>query len=326
MTKYALQALTGIFFTVLGMQIAQAQAQSFPSRSLTLVVPFAPGGNVDVVARAIAPELSKILGQSVVVENKAGAGGSIGSTYVSRAEPDGYTLLVATTNTIGVLPNMLKVPPYKVDSFQPVTLAAISPLVIVVRKDDKRFPDAKALFSSAKATPNTISVGHAGQGTSNHIAILRLEDVSHLSFNVIPYKGSAPGLTDLMGGQLDFVVDQITSSKPFVDAGTLRVLAVFSKERDPGLPDAPTLKEAAGIDLEVNTTSGILAPPVLPASTLQILNAAFKKALDKPSVKGRLSSVGSIALSSTPQEWTAMLNQEYSSAQKLVQSGKIKAE
>ncbi len=326
MTKYALQALTGIFFTVLGMQIAQAQAQSFPSRSLTLVVPFAPGGNVDVVARAIAPELSKILGQSVVVENKAGAGGSIGSTYVSRAEPDGYTLLVATTNTIGVLPNMLKVPPYKVDSFQPVTLAAISPLVIVVRKDDKRFPDAKALFSSAKATPNTISVGHAGQGTSNHIAILRLEDVSHLSFNVIPYKGSAPGLTDLMGGQLDFVVDQITSSKPFVDAGTLRVLAVFSKERDPGLPDAPTLKEAAGIDLEVNTTSGILAPPGLPASTLQILNAAFKKALDKPSVKGRLSSVGSIALSSTPQEWTAMLNQEYSSAQKLVQSGKIKAE
>jgi len=326
MTKYALQALTGIFFTVLGMQIAQAQAQSFPSRSLTLVVPFAPGGNVDVVARAIAPELSKILGQSVVVENKAGAGGSIGSTYVSRAEPDGYTLLVATTNTIGVLPNMLKVPPYKVDSFQPVTLAAISPLVIVVRKDDKRFPDAKALFSSAKVTPNTISVGHAGQGTSNHIAILRLEDVSHLSFNVIPYKGSAPGLTDLMGGQLDFVVDQITSSKPFVDAGTLRVLAVFSKERDPGLPDAPTLKEAAGIDLEVNTTSGILAPPGLPASTLQILNAAFKKALDKPSVKGRLSSVGSIALSSTPQEWTAMLNQEYSSAQKLVQSGKIKAE
>ena len=326
MTKYALQALTGIFFTVLGMQIAQAQAQSFPSRSLTLVVPFAPGGNVDVVARAIAPELSKILGQSVVVENKAGAGGSIGSTYVSRAEPDGYTLWVATTNTIGVLPNMLKVPPYKVDSFQPVTLAAISPLVIVVRKDDKRFPDAKALFSSAKATPNTISVGHAGQGTSNHIAILRLEDVSHLSFNVIPYKGSAPGLTDLMGGQLDFVVDQITSSKPFVDAGTLRVLAVFSKERDPGLPDAPTLKEAAGIDLEVNTTSGILAPPGLPASTLQILNAAFKKALDKPSVKGRLSSVGSIALSSTPQEWTAMLNQEYSSAQKLVQSGKIKAE
>ena len=326
MTKYALQALTGIFFTVLGMQIAQAQAQSFPSRSLTLVVPFAPGGNVDVVARAIAPERSQSLGPSVVVENKAGAGGSIGSTYVSRAEPDGYTLLVATTNTIGVLPNMLKVPPYKVDSFQPVTLAAISPLVIVVRKDDKRFPDAKALFSSAKATPNTISVGHAGQGTSNHIAILRLEDVSHLSFNVIPYKGSAPGLTDLMGGQLDFVVDQITSSKPFVDAGTLRVLAVFSKERDPGLPDAPTLKEAAGIDLEVNTTSGILAPPGLPASTLQILNAAFKKALDKPSVKGRLSSVGSIALSSTPQEWTAMLNQEYSSAQKLVQSGKIKAE
>lgn len=326
MGKYIFQALAGIFIVSFGIASAQTQTQIFPNKLITLVVPFAPGGNVDVVARAIAPTLSKILGQSVVVENRAGAGGGIGSAYVSRAEPDGYTLLVATTNTIGVLPNLLKVAPYKVDSFQPVTLAAISPLVIVVRKDDKRFPDAKALFFAAKAAPGTVSVGHAGQGTSNHIAILRLEVVSRLSFNAIPYKGSAPGLTDLMGGQLDFVVDQITSSKPFVDAGSLRVLAVFANDRDPGLPNVPTLKEATGIDLEVNTTTGILAPPGLPATTLQILNTAFKKALDEPGVKGRLSSVGSIARSSSPQEWMAMLNQEYSNAKKLVQSGKITPE
>ena len=194
-----------------------AAAQTYPTKTITLVVPFAPGGNVDVIARSIAPSLAKVTGQSVVVENKAGAGGAIGSAYVARAEPDGHTLLVATTNTISVLPYMLKTPPYKADSFEPVGLAAVSPLVLVVRKDDKRFPNAKAVLQAAKNAPGLVSVGHAGQGTSNHIAILRMEDATKASFNVIPYKGSAPALTDLMGGQIDFVVDQITSSKPFVD-------------------------------------------------------------------------------------------------------------
>ncbi len=203
-------------------------AQTYPSKTITLVVPFAPGGNIDVIARSIAPSLSKVTGQSVVVENKAGAGGSIGSAYVARAEPDGHTLLVATTNTISVLPFMLKSPPYKPDSFEPIGLAAVSPLVLVVRKDDKRFPDAKSVLQAAKNEPGKISVGHAGQGTSNHIAILRMEDATKANFNIIPYKGSAPALTDLMGGQIDFVVDQITSSKPFVDSGSLRILAVIS--------------------------------------------------------------------------------------------------
>ena len=301
-------------------------AQAYPSKTITLVVPFAPGGNIDVIARSIAPSLAKVTGQSVVVENKAGAGGAIGSSYVARAEPDGHTLLVATTNTISVLPYMLKSPPYKPDSFEPVSLAAISPLVLVVRKDDKRFPNAKALLQAAKSTPGSISVGHAGQGTSNHIAILRLEDASKASFNVIPYKGSAPALTDLMGGQIDFVVDQITSSKPFIDSGNLRVLAVLSKERDPGLPDSPTLRQAMGVDLDASTTAGILAPLGTPPNVVKSLNASLRKAIDDSGVRGRLRVLGSTAQSSTPQEWAAMLNQEASNSQALLQSGKIKAE
>ncbi len=303
-----------------------ASAQTYPSKTITLVVPFAPGGNIDVIARSIAPSLSKVTGQSVVVENKAGAGGAIGSNYVARAEPDGHTLLVATTNTISVLPYMLKAPPYKPDSFEPVGLAAISPLVLVVRKDDKRFPNAKALLQAAKTAPGSVSVGHAGQGTSNHIAILRMEDASKASFNVIPYKGSAPALTDLMGGQIDFVVDQITSSKPFVDSGNLRILAVLSKERDPGLPDSPTLREAMGVDLDASTTAGILAPLGTPPNVVKSLNASLKQAIDDSGVRGRLRVLGSTAKSSTPQEWAAMLIQESSNSQALLQSGKIKAE
>lgn len=303
-----------------------ASAQTYPNKTITLVVPFAPGGNIDVVARSIAPSLAKVTGQSVLVENKAGAGGSIGSAYVARAEPDGHTLLVATTNTISVLPYMLKTPPYKPDSFEPVSLAAVTPLVLVVRKDDKRFPNAKALLQAAKSTPGSVSVGHAGQGTSNHIAILRMEDATKANFNVIPYKGSAPALTDLMGGQIDFVVDQITSSKPFVDSGSLRILAVLAKDRDPALPDSPTLREAMGVDLEASTTAGILAPLGTPPSVVKSLNASLRKAIDDSGVRGRLRVLGSTAKSSTPQEWAAMLNQESNNSQALVQAGKIKAE
>jgi tripartite-type tricarboxylate transporter receptor subunit TctC len=301
-------------------------AQTYPNKTITLVVPFAPGGNVDVIARSIAPSLAKVTGQSVVVENKAGAGGAIGSAYVARAEPDGHTLLVATTNTISVLPYMLKSPPYKPDSFEPVGLAAVSPLVLVVRKDDKRFPNAKAILQAAKNSPGSVSVGHAGQGTSNHIAILRMEDATKATFNVIPYKGAAPALTDLMGGQIDFVVDQITSSKPFVDSGSLRILAVVSKDRDPGLPEIPTLREAMGVDLDASTTAGILAPLGTPPAVIKSLNASLRKAIDDSGVRGRLRVLGGTARSSTPQEWATMLNQESINSQALLQSGKIKAE
>ena len=317
------RCILGILMLSCSLEIA---AQGYPNKTITLVVPFAPGGNIDVIARAIGPSLAKVTGQSVVVDNKPGAGGSIGSNFVARSEPDGYTLLVATTNTISVLPYMLKSPPYKPDGFEPVGLAAISPLVIVVRKDDKRYASAKTLFQAAKVAPESVSVGHAGQGTSNHIAILRMEDATKTNFNVIPYKGSAPALTDLMGGQIDFVVDQITSSKPFVDSGNLRILAVLSKDRAQDLPDVPTLREAIGVELDASTTAGILAPSGTPANVIKTLNTALRKAIDDSGVRGRLSAVGSTARSSTPQEWAQMLSQESINSQALVQSGKIKAE
>jgi tripartite-type tricarboxylate transporter receptor subunit TctC len=303
-----------------------ASAQNYPNKPITLVAPFAPGGNVDIVARALAQSLSQTLGQSVTVDNRAGAGGSIGSSYVSHAEPDGYTLLVATTNTISVLPYMLKNPPYQPNQFQPVGLAAISPLIIVVRADDKRFPNAGALMAAAKKSPGVVSVGHSGLGTSNNIAILRIEDTAKVNFNVIPYKGSAPALTDLIGGQLDFMIDQLSSSKPFIDSGKLKILAVLSKERDPSTPAVPTFLESTNIDVQANTTSGLLAPPKTPASVISILNSALVKAAQDPVYKARLIAVGSIPKSSTPQAWSDALDQEARNSEKLVQAGKLKAE
>jgi tripartite-type tricarboxylate transporter receptor subunit TctC len=315
-----------IFVWLLCCITSIVNAQTFPNKPITIVAPFAPGGNVDIVARAVAQGMSNVMGQSVVVDNRAGAGGSIGSAFVSRAEPDGYTLLLATPNTISVLPFMMKSPPYKPSSFSPVGLAAVSPLVIVVRADDKRFPDANALIALAKKEPNRISVGHSGLGTSNHLSILRIEDVSKTEFNIIPYKGSTPALTDLMGGQLDWMVDQLSSSKGFVDSGKLKILAVLSKERDPSIPQIPSFSEVTKLEIEASTLSGLLAPPGTPPEIIKTLNTALNKVISDATYRARLTAVGSIPKGSTAQEWSNLLYQESLNSQKLSQAGKLKAE
>ncbi len=305
--------------------VGGAHAQKFPSKTLTLVVPFAPGGNLDVVARTLAPALERVLGKSVIVDNRAGAGGSIGAAYVARANADGHTLLISTPNAIAVLPQVVKVP-YRLDSFQPVGLVATTSLVIVVRASDSRIPDIGALLAKARANPDAVTTGHAGPGTTNHIAILQLEAAGRLKLNAVPYRGSAPALTDLMGGQIDLVVDQLTSSAPHIRAGTLRVLAVMSRERDPALPNVPTLREAGLADFDATTATGLLAPAGTAQESVQVLNAALRKALDEDSVKNRLLSVGSVARVSSPQEWGSQLQQEASGATALAKAGKLKAE
>jgi tripartite-type tricarboxylate transporter receptor subunit TctC len=312
--------------SVLSLTLVGVQAQTYPSKPITIVAPFSPGGNVDIVARAVAQSLSGVLGLSVLVDNRAGAGGAIGSSYVSKSAPDGYTLLLATTNTISVLPYMMKAPPYKPSDFAAIGLAAVSPLVMVVRADDKRFPNTSALMMLAKTGAKNISVGHSGMGTSNHVSLLRMEDVAKVEFNIIPYKGSTPALTDLMGGQLDFMVDQLSSSKGFVDGGKLKILAVLSKERDDTIPNTPTFFESTKMTLEANTTSGVLAAPDTPAGIVKILNDALVKVAEDPGYKTRLLSVGSIPKSSTPKEWAELLRQESVNSEKLAQAGKLKAE
>ncbi|MGO4304480.1 Bug family tripartite tricarboxylate transporter substrate binding protein [Cupriavidus sp. RAF12] len=301
-----------------------AQAQGLPNKPVTLVVPFAPGGNLDVVARAIAPALEQTLGRNVIVDNRPGAGGVIGATAVSRAEPDGSTLLVTTPNAIVVLPKMTRTS-FKLASFSPVGLVSTTALVVVVKGNDTRFRDIAALLAHARANPGKVTVGHAGPGTTNHMAALQLEDAAKIRLNEVPYKGSAPALIDLMGGQIDLVVDQLTSSAPHIQSGALRALAVMSRERDPALSKVPTLREAGLANFEATTATGLLAPAGTPAAVVDAINGALRKVLAEGSVKSRLLSVGSVAQSSSPQELLASLQREDARAQTLAAAGRLKA-
>lgn len=301
-----------------------ALAQKFPQKPVTLVVPFAPGGNLDVVARTLAPALGQILGQSVIVDNRAGAGGSIGASYVARSQPDGYTLLVSTPNALVVLPLMTKTS-YALDNFSPVGLAATTPLVMVV-KGQGPYADIGALLTAARARPGQITAGHAGAGTTNHVAMLQLEQAGKLTLNAVPYKGSAPALMDLIGGQVDVVVDQLTSSAAHIQSGALRAVAVMSRDRDPALPNVPTLREAGLANFDATTATGLLAPAGTPQDVVDTLNAALRKALADETVKRRLISLGSLVQASSPAEWLATLKKEEASAKVLAKADKLKAD
>jgi tripartite-type tricarboxylate transporter receptor subunit TctC len=243
---------------------------------------------------------------------------------VARAQPDGHTLLVSTPNALVVLPLMTKTT-YGLDNFTPVGLMATTSLVMVV-KGQGPYASIEALLAAARARSGQIAAGHAGPGTTNHVALLQLEEAGKLKFNAVPYKGSAPALTDLMGGQIDLVVDQLTSSAAHIQSGALRAVAVMSRERDPALPNVPTLREAGLSDFVATTATGLLAPAGTPQDIVNALNAALHKALADDAVKRRLISVGSPGKSSSPAEWLATLKNEEASAKVLAKADKLKSD
>lgn len=297
-------------------------AARFPSKPITLVVPFAAGGNLDLVARAIAPALQDALGQSIVVDNRAGAGGAIGANLVARAEADGHTLLVTTPNALTVLPRMVKTA-YALKSFEPVGMISSTALVLVTRASNRQWPDAGALLQAARQRPGTIAAAHAGLGTTNHVALMLLEDAAGVRFNLISYKGSAPALVDVISGQTDVMCDQLSSSLQHIQSGALRALAVLSKERDPLLPGVPTLQEAGIQGFDASTATGLLAPLHTPADTVSQLNAALGHALADATVRQRLQAISSMARPGPATAFGALLQQEDRRAQKLAQSGRL---
>lgn len=299
-------------------------AEGLSSGPVTLVVPFAPGGNLDIVARIVAPALEKALGQRVIVDNRAGAGGAIGATYVSRAEPDGHTLLVTTPNAVGVLPQVMKTS-YRLSSFAPVAEIATTPIVVMVRKNSP-FKDMAALLAAARAKPGQVTVGDSGPATTADVAVLELENAAKIKLNVIGYKGSGPALIDLVGGQIDSMVDQLSSSASHIQQGTLRAVAVMSRSREPMLPDVPTLKEAGVADFEATTSTGLLAPANTPPATIDALNAAVRKALADPAVAAKLAQVASRVTTSSPADWGSVLQAEEKRGIALVGAGKLKTQ
>lgn len=306
------------------LQSLPAWARTFPSKPITLVVPFAPGGNIDVVGRSLSIPLSRLLGQIVVVENRAGAGGGIGTASVARAEPDGHTLLVATPAQVATLPQMFKTA-YDVASFQPVGLATRTSMIVVARRDDARFRNFDDFLALARARPGAINAGHAGNGTPNHLALLQLENAASCQFGAVAYKGSGPALVNLLGGQIDVVFDQVTSSMPHIKAGTLRPLAILGPTVDPTLPGVPTLAESNVGRFDATTYAGLLAPAGTPGAAMGILSQALKTALADPQLNTSLNGLGSFTESGEAGALKTLLDNERALAIKLVAEGRLTA-
>jgi tripartite-type tricarboxylate transporter receptor subunit TctC len=267
-------------------------AETFPAKPLRIIVPFAPGGSVDISARVLAIPLSEELGQPVLVDNRVGAGGRIGGSAVAKSAPDGYTLLAGSSGSLTAMEAVAKSMPYHVlHNFVPLTLINITPMAVVAGRGSTA-KDLPELIASAKANPGKIGIGSAGLGSSNHLAIELLQAVSGATFLHVPYKGSGQALTDLLGGQIPIMVDQIASSLGYVKQGQLRVLAVMSDKRSPFLPDVPCTAELGLHGVEAASFTGILAPAGLPEPVRARLEAAIIKVSSRPEVVQRFKELG----------------------------------
>ena len=306
------------------MMAMPASAQNFPNKPVRWIVPFAPGGNYDVTSRIVGEVMARRLGQTVLVDNRPGAGGVVGLEATVAAPADGYTVVMGSFSVIGIAPYMAG-KPSMVPLFAPISLLTTVPTMIVTRADS-RFADIKSALAEAKAKPGTVSIGHSGNGTINHIGILRLQANEDVKFNIIPYKGSGPGLADLMAGQIDLYTDQLTTSLPHIKAGKLRPLLILGPDRISQLPNAPSLKDIGSKPFDASTTAGVLARAETPAAALDVLNAAVVAALKNEEVVRKLVDLGAEVRPTSRADFAAHLKDMDAVVAELVKSGLLKPE
>jgi tripartite-type tricarboxylate transporter receptor subunit TctC len=301
-----------------------ASAQSFPSRPVHIFVPYPAGGGVDVLTRTLGDVVSKQWGQSVVVENRPGAGGVIASQAVVTAAPDGYTLIMVAS---GHATNPLLYPKIPYDTFKdftPISLLASSPNILLVRADSP-FKTMADLIAAAKAKPGSLSFAHAGTGTSTHLAGELLKSLAKIDLNAIPYKGGAPSINDLLGGQIPMSFNNGPESVGQLQAGTLRALAVTTADRAPFLPDVPSMSEAVpGYDTGV--WWGLLGPANMSPDVLAKLSHDFVAALNTDAVKERLGKLGALPIGSSPQQFDARIHADYEKWGPIIKAAGMKAE
>lgn len=298
-------------------------AQSFPNRPVRIVVPWPPSGNVDITARTVAPALSQALGQQVIVENRGGAGGTIGTAAVAKAPADGHTLLLGSSGTITAGPAVLKNLPYDTRrDLVPVGAIQSVPLVLVAAP---RTPVASVadFLALVRSKPGQVSIASAGNGSSNHLAIELLMRQANLKLLHVPYKGGGPALTDLMGSQVQSMIDQLTSSIGHIREGRIKPLALASSQRSPQLPDVPTLAEAGIQGAEAVTFTGLFAPAGTPAPVIAVLDAALRKAMSDPSVRERYRAMGVEVMDMTQSEFAAHVRADYEKWQRVAREANI---
>jgi tripartite-type tricarboxylate transporter receptor subunit TctC len=303
---------------VLGAAAAplSAPAQSgWPSKPVRIVVPFAAGGTTDILARALAPELSRVFGQQFIVDNKPGAGGNIGAADVARSAPDGHTLLMGTVGTHGINQSLYPKLPYDpIKDFAPITLVAGVPNVLVMNPGKAKqygiegVPD---LIRYAKANPGKLNMASSGNGTSIHLSGELFKTMTGTSMVHVPYKGSGPALLDLVGGTMDLMFDNLPSAMSQIKGGNLKALAVTSAQRSTALPDVPTIAEAGPVPgFDASSWFGLLAPAGTPPEIVNRLQQETAKALSTPEIKERLQAQGAIPSGMSPQEFARYIDAE----------------
>lgn len=306
--------------------VAPALHAAYPERAIRIIVPYAPGGNIDITARTIAPGLTEALGQQVVIDNRGGAGGTLGTEIGAKAAGDGYTLTLGSTGTLSTAPPLypkLNYDPIK--DFATTSLVSNVPLVLEVHP---ALParNVKEFIALAKSRPGKITMGSSGAGTTNHLSGELFQSATGTRFIHIPYKGSGPGLIDLMGGQIDIFFDQLSASIGFIQAGKLRALAVTTAKRATAMPELPTIAESGIPGFDSSTWTGIVLPAATPHDIVMKVHAALIKTLRAKATHESFARLGAETLESTPEEFARFMRDDLAKWTKVVREAGIKLE
>ncbi len=313
-------AVTAAVAMLAGSTASAQGAAAYPNKPIKIVVPFPPGGATDILARAIGFELQKAWGQTVVIENKPGAGGNTGADLVAKSPADGYTLLMCTVGTHAINMSLYAKMPYDaVKDFEPVVLVAGVPNLLVVHPSVNA-KNVRELTALAKAQPGKLNVASSGNGTSIHLSAELYKQMAGVDILHVPYKGSAPAVADLLGGQVQMMFDNMPVSLPHVKAGKLRALAVTSMTRSPALPDVPTMDEEGLKGFDATSWFGLVAPAGTPKDIVAKLNAASVKALATPDMRERLAAQGADPIGNTPDQFAAFIKSEIEKWAKIVKA------
>lgn len=305
----------------LGLALGAAHA-AYPERVITLVVPYAPGGAADALARVLASKMATKLGTNVIVDNRAGASGTIGAGAVAKAAADGYTLLYDAT-PYSINPHLFPKMPFAADALQPLALVSLAPNVLIV-KPDSPIKDVRDLIAKSKAQPGKVTFASGGGGTVQRLASELFRQSLNLDMVHVPYKSGGPAITDVMGGQVDFMFSTVAASSPLIASGKLRALAISSPQRLPRLPDVPTVAETVIPGYEVYEWHGVFLPAGVPDAVASKLHKALVESLQDEDVKKRFIDVSAQPVGSTPAQFTEFLKKEDAKWGGVVRSGNIK--
>ena len=316
--------LTAIMLAMLGTAAAPAE-DAYPSRPVHIFVPYPPGGAVDIVARTLGDELAKRWGQAVVIENRPGAGGIVAEQALAQSPPDGYTLIVVATGHAlnGLFYGTLPYDPFK--DFTPISLIGSSPNMLLVRSDSP-YQSVGEVIAAARAKPGQLSYGHAGNGTSSHLAGELFKYMAKIDITAVPYKGGAPALTDLIGGHIPLTFNNIPEAMGQIQAGAVRPLGMTTAARSPVLPNVPTIAEAALPGYDTGVWWGFLAPAGLPAAVQAKLASDCAEVVQLPAVREKLLQLGATPIGSAPEVFAKLIRDEYEKWGPIIKAAGIKVE